>query len=171
MIRKELMRLTATALITATAIGTFPCRAMAMEVPTSDLTASYIESDNAPVLMETTAYIHGDICSHGDKAREGIAAVAPEWYGSAAIIYEAVQGEDGYETGDFIGIFECLDTGYGYSTNDGIKSKVRDDKDSRGTIETGKHIDIYRDDKEGAKEWMQMAGGKVMVQIIRDVKG
>ena len=136
-----------------------------------DLVESFIESDNAPVLMDTTAYIHGTICSHGDKARKGIAAIAPEWYGSAVIVYEAVPDGKDYKTGDWLCILEGLDTGYGKSTGDGIPSKVRPEKDSRGTIEAGKTIDVYCESMEEATEWMELTGGKVMVQIIRGVKG
>jgi len=167
--KRRILRTLALALGIAAATGAHEARAE--ETSCHDLAMSYIEADNAPVLMETTAYIHGEVCSHGDRPREGIAAVAPEWYGSAAVVYEAVRGEDGYEPGGLLGIFECLDTGYGYSTGDGVPSRVRDDKGSRGTIEVGRHIDIYREDREGAEEWMEMTGGKVMVQIIRDAKG
>lgn len=132
---------------------------------------SCIESDNAPVLMETTAYTYGTVCSHGIRARKGIAAISPEWYGSAVIVYEAVEGKDGYEVGDMICILEGLDTGYGKSTGDGIPSKVRPDKGSRGTIEVGRTIDVFCESEEEAEDWMSMTGGKVMAQVIRDVRG
>lgn len=150
--------------------------AIALAFPTHvkadhDLVMSYIESDNAPVLMETTAYTYGKVCSRGVRARQGIAAIAPEWYGAAVVLYEAVEGEDGYEVGDLLCILEGLDTGYGKSTGDGVPSKVRDDKDSRGTIEMGKTVDVFCESEEEAREWMERTGGKVMCQIIRDVKG
>ena len=147
------------------------CEEPADNVGDHDLVMSYIESDNAPVLMNTTAYTYGTVCSHGARARQGIAAIAPEWYGSAVVLYEAVEGEDGYEVGDFICILEGLDTGYGKSTGDGVPSRVREDKDSRGTIETGKTIDVFCESEADAMEWMERTGGKVMCQIIREARG
>lgn len=139
--------------------------------PTGELARSYVEHQNDPVLMSTTAYTHGKVCSHGDRARRGIAAIAPEWYGSAVVVYEAVKGTDGYEVGDLICVLEGLDTGYGKSTGDGVPSKVRSDKGSRGTIEAGKTIDVYCESMADAEDWMERTGGRVMVQIIRDAKG
>ena len=126
----------------------------------------YIEEDNAPFLIDTTAYCHGTICSHGDKPREGIVAAAPEWYGMACVIYEAVPTGDGYKCGDFIGIYEIKDTGYGKSSNNGIPSKIRSDKEHQGTIEIGKCIDKYSYTYAEAKEWMRLTGGKVFIQLM-----
>lgn len=139
--------------------------------PITSLAQSYVESEASPVLMSTTAYIHGEVCSHGDRARKGIAAIAPEWYGAAVVVYEAVKGADGYEVGDLICVLEGLDTGYGKSTGDGVRSKVRPDRASRGTIEAGKTVDVFCESREDAVEWMEKTKGKVMVQIIREVEG
>ena len=69
-----------------------------------------------PMLVNTTAYTEGKVCSHGDRAREGIVAGKPEWYGQACVIYEAVPNGNKYDLGRFIGIYEVLDTGYGKTT-------------------------------------------------------
>ena len=165
-------KLIAAAMIAAVAVPPISIRAEpAGGVGDHGLVESYIESDNAPVLMDTTAYIHGGTCSHGDRARKGIAAIAPEWYGSAVVVYEAVKSDDGYEVGDMICILEGLDTGYGKSTGDGVPSRIRTDKGSRGTIEAGKSVDVYCETRKEAIEWMELTSGRVMVQIIRDAKG
>ena len=63
-------------------------------------------------------------------------------------------------------IYEIRDTGYGKSSGDGIPSKIRKDKSSRGTIETGKCIDRYCTNLQDAKKWMEFTGGKIFIQII-----
>lgn len=119
-----------------------------------------------PILVNTTAYTEGEICSHGDRAREGIVAGKPEWYGQACVIYEAVPNGNGYQIGDVIGFYEVLDTGYGKTTKNGIPSKVRADKKSQGTIETGRCIDKYSESYADAVEWMRITGGRVYIQIL-----
>lgn len=143
---------------------------------TKDLVDDYLEYEPMPpeetFLINTTAYCHGEICCKGAKPRDGIIAAAPEWYGMAAIIYTAEKSRyNGYVPGEMIGIFEILDTGYGKSTGDGVQSKVRKDKKSRGTIEVGQCIDVYKPSYSQAKEWMELTGGKCFIQIIEGVKG
>lgn len=124
-----------------------------------------------PFLADTTAYTYGTICCKGVKAREGIVAGKPDWYGAACVVYRAVPDGRGYKIGEVIGIFEVLDTGYGKSTKDGVPSKIRADKSSRGTIEVGACIDRYSESYESAVEWMEETGGKCFVQIIEGVEG
>ncbi len=131
-----------------------------------ELVESYLEWDSRPVLMDTTGYCYGEICYTGCKPREGIVAACPSWIGHACVIYEAVPVGDEYEVGNLVGIYEVLDIGYGRSTGDGIRSKIRDDKSSRGTIEVGQCIDKYCTTKEKVTEWMELTGGKIFVQII-----
>lgn len=135
----------------------------------------YWESDayNEPKLCITTGYYsentHG---SHGDRMHEGICAMAPEYYGSAVIIYEALKNDDGtFEIGDQLCIMECKDTGYGYKGYFECPSKIRPDKGTMGTIEGGIHIDAYYDDYAGCKKWMNRTQGYVFAQIIPNVKG
>jgi len=126
----------------------------------------YMGEDNNPILMETTGYCHGTRGSHGDKMREGYAACAPELYGDAVMVYEAVKQDDGtYRMGDYIETFEIRDCGYGYSTGQG-RSEVRSDKKYAGTIEAGIHLDVYREDLSGCREWMQRTGGKIFAVVI-----
>lgn len=128
------------------------------------------EPDSSPepglMLMKTTAYCYGDITYTGQKAREGIAAGKKDWIGKAALIYEAVPHGSGYETGELIGIYELQDIGYGKDSKDGVKSSVRSDKESRGTIERGECLDIYRTSYDRCVDWMKETGGMVFVQII-----
>jgi len=126
-----------------------------------------------PYLAVTTGYYaenpHG---SHGDRMHEGYAAMAPDMYGCAVIVYEAVLNADNeYELGDFITILEVKDTGYGYSTGDGRPSTIRPDKGSTGTIEAGKHIDVYFDNYSHCVDWMKLTNGYVFVQVIPNVMG
>lgn len=144
------MRRAVAALAVSALMFAMPCRAYGAE----------------PMLVSTTAYTEGTICSHGDRAREGIVAGMPEWYGNACVVYEAISEGGEYRMGNAIGIFEVLDTGYGKSTRDGIPSKVRVDKPNRGTIEAGRCIDKYSESYADAVEWMELTGGMVFVQII-----
>ena len=155
-------------------LSVFSTTVQGAPLSTRDLVEDSLEAESLPpeeaFLCNTTAYIHGDVCCRGVKAREGIVAAAPEWYGMSALIYEAVEEDGEYEMGQLLGIFEILDTGYGKSTGDGVPSKVRADKKSRGTIETGQCIDVFKSSYKRAKEWMKTTGGRCYVQII-DAKG
>ena len=162
-----------------TAIMTTPVYA---EVTCHDLVMSYIYADqDKPTepgdylynedgrshrLMYTTGYCEGTTGSHGDKMREGLCASDPELYGSVAIIYEAVQQEDGtYQIGDYLDTLEIKDTGYGFSTGCG-KSSVRRDKKHLGTIEAGLHIDAYKNDLSACWAWMKRTKGMIFVEIV-----
>lgn len=125
--------------------------------------------EKCPTLFDTTAYHQGEYGSHGDKMREGYCAGAPDLYGAAVTIYEAIETEEGYKIGDYIGMFELKDTGYGRSTNKG-KSRVRSDKKYAGSIESGTHLDIYRNDLSRCWEWMHRTQGKIFA-VITPAKG
>lgn len=166
-------------LIAAIVLITAPCYGMTCH----ELTMSYIladqdkpikpgdkfytaENEPNPMLCETTAYFEGSHGSHGDRMREGYAAAAPDMYGDAVMLYEAVKQNDGtYRIGEYIDTLEIRDTGYGYSTGQG-SSSVRSDKRYEGTIEGGIHIDVYKDSYSRCKEWMRLTGGKVFVVVI-----
>lgn len=124
------------------------------------------ECDIKPVLMHTTAYCEGSHGSHGDRMKEGYCAAMPEQYGQAAVIYEAIQQEDGsYRIGSYLCTLEIKDCGYGFSTGSG-KSTVRPDKAYAGTIESGLHIDVYRDNLSRCWQWMKKTRGFIFVEII-----
>lgn len=160
---------------------TTPCYAMTAH----DLAMSYILHDqdpkepgekikngstNEPILMHTTAYYQGEIGSHGDRMREGYVAGDPNLYGAAVVIYEAIPQENGsYTIGDYIGTYEMRDTGYGFSTGSG--NSVVSSRKYAGTIETGIHLDIYRNNYSRCVEWMKRTQGYVFAVIVPQAKG
>ena len=113
--------------------------------------------EGEPFKMYTTAYHHGEITASGVPVRRGICAVKCEWMGLTAIVYE--YKPDG-SMGDMIGIWECLDTGFGGDA----------DGDGVGSIESGKVIDMYFPTLEECRDWMEQTGGKVYVQLV-DAEG
>lgn len=113
--------------------------------------------EGEPFKMYTTAYHHGEITASGVPVRRGICAVKREWMGLTAIVYE--YKPDG-SMGDMIGIWECLDTGFGGDA----------DGDGVGSIESGKVIDMYFPTLEECRDWMEQTGGKVYVQLV-DAEG
>lgn len=106
-----------------------------------------------PFQMKTTAYCQGYKTCTGDDVRYGICAVKKSWVGKTAILYEV--SDDG-SIGDMLGVWECLDTGFG-SDSDG---------DGVGSIQEGKVIDIYFPTFDECKEWMKKTNGKVYVQLM-----
>lgn len=99
------------------------------------------EADGTLFQIESTAYYEGEVTASGQKVRKGICAGRKEWLGLTCIIY----ADDNGEPGDYIGIYEMLDTG----------------SDSR--IREGKCIDIYMPEKETCLEWGRR---KVWVQLV-----
>ena len=102
--------------------------------------------NSEPFIVECTAYCDDGVTASGKPTIEGqTLAGAREWLGCMAVLYEV--DEDG-SIGDFIGIYEVSDTGYG--------------KD--GDIPRGETIDIFMEEESACVEW----GRKdVYVQIIR----
>ncbi len=94
--------------------------------------------------VEATAYCDGEVCCRGEIPRMGICAGKPEWYGNVIALYENKNGLPG----EFIGYFECLDTG-GQS------------------IREGKVIDIYNP----SREWCLNFGRKNCIAIIIEGEG
>lgn len=126
----------------------------------------YMGEDNNPILMETTGYCHGTHGSHGDKMKEGYCAASPEMYGDVVMLYEAIPQKDGtFRICEYLDTLEIKDTGYGYSTGQG-ESTVRTDKRYEGTIEGGIHIDVYKENLQGCREWMQRTNGKVFAVVV-----
>lgn len=105
-----------------------------------------------PFKISTTAYCCGTTTCIGVPVREGICAVKKEWIGKTALIYANNDGE----IGELLGIYECLDTGFGADS----------DGDGIGSIQEGKLIDVYFPTYEQCKEWMKLTGGKVYVQLV-----
>lgn len=101
-----------------------------------------------------TAYCYGTTTYSGEPVHDGICASSIDRIGKTIIIYKRLP--DG-KIGDYIGTFECKDTG----STDGIK---------KGTV-----IDIWCKDKEKCQEFMNLVyedgcEGKIWIQII-DAEG
>lgn len=105
-----------------------------------------IES-NEPIFvpMEATAYCYGTTRCDGKAVRIGVCAAKPEWYGKIAAVYEDADGDPG----EFIGYYECLDTG----------------GDER--IKDGRCIDIYNPDEA----WCIKFGRKKVLVCLIDGEG
>lgn len=143
-----------------------------------NLTMSYIQHDKSPTkigetvktldgakLVETTGYHQGEIGSHGDMMRKGYVAYTPDTYGYCMEIYEAIPTDAGYEVGDFIGLYEVRDCGYGRSLGYGT-SEIRKDRKYAGTIEKGLSVDTYFPTLSECKEWMKKTKGMIFIRLI-----
>lgn len=94
--------------------------------------------------MEATAYCYGTTRCDGGRVRKGICAAKPEWYGKMAAVYVNKDGKPG----EFLGYYECLDTG------------GQDIKD-------GKVLDIYHPDYN----WCVVFGRKNVLVMLIDGEG
>ena len=94
--------------------------------------------------MEATAYCYGTTRCDGGRVRKGICAAKPEWYGKTAAVYENKDGKPG----EFIGYYECLDTG---------GQEIKD----------GKVLDIYHPDYN----WCVVFGRKNVLVMLIDGEG
>ncbi|MCI5874464.1 MAG: hypothetical protein PUJ55_10830 [Clostridiales bacterium] len=102
--------------------------------------------NSEPFIVECTAYCDDGVTASGKPTIEGqTLAGAREWIGCMAVLYEV--DEDG-SIGDFIGMYEFSDTGYG--------------KD--GDIPRGETVDIFMREEDACVEWGRR---DVYVQIIR----
>lgn len=68
--------------------------------------------------------------------------------------------ENSNTIGEFLDIWECLNTGFGADS----------DGDGMGSIREGRVIDMYFPTLEEAEEWMEITGGRVYVQLV-DAEG
>lgn len=108
------------------------------------------------IRMLTTAYYHGTVTATGNRTRRGICAVRREWIGKTALVWKC---EDS-DMGEFLGFWECLDTGFGADS----------DGDGMGSIQEGRVIDMYFPTQAEVDEWMEITGGRVYVQLV-DAEG
>lgn len=100
-----------------------------------------------PSIIRCTCYCDEGYTKSGQWVREGIVAGKEEWLGMAAVLWEV--DEDG-SMGDFIGIYEFLDTGYGIE----------------GSLQEGTSIDVYRPTLDACYEWVGEYGDYVYLQIV-----
>lgn len=128
------------------------------------------EDGTSHKLVETTGYFQGKYGSHGDKVRVGHVAYVPELYGYCMEAYKAIETDEGYKLGEFIGLYEIRDCGYGRKVKktdkaEQIKSRVTS-KPIQGTIEAGLSADFRFDNLAECKEWMKETGGMIFIRII-----
>ena len=90
--------------------------------------------------MATTAYCMGHHTANGSAVHHGGCACSKEHLGQVAIIYTL--------DGDFLGYYECNDTGGTEGLNNGVV------------------IDVYRCNYTQCKSYMKLTGGKVWVKWI-----
>ena len=102
------------------------------------------ETEPQYIQMEATAYCYGTTRCDGKKVRMGICAGKKEWYGKVAAVYEDAGGVPG----NFIGFYECLDTG-------------------GEDIRSGKVLDIYNPDED----WCIRFGRKKVFVCLIDGEG
>ena len=105
--------------------------------------------------MRVTVYTYpeGSITASGCEVREGIVAAKKEWMNALVVLYDMDM--------NFIGYFEVKDTGFGIDW----------DGDGIGSIQEGTSIDVFRDDLDRCKEWIEKYGDYCYVQIITDAEG
>lgn len=94
-------------------------------------------------LKRTTVYCCGEVTATGRNVRYGYVAYKPEYYHKTCILYT--------QDMDYIGIFECEDTG-----GDLVKS--------------GQRIDVYCPSLEACNEWIEQYGDYCYVQWV-DAEG
>lgn len=97
-----------------------------------------------------TAYKECGTMSSSQETRPGVCAGAEKYAGCMVVLYQRLP--DG-SLGDYIGMYECLDTGI----TDGIKE--------------GKVIDVWQPDLEACQDFADITyangcDGKVYIQII-----
>ena len=117
---------------------------------------------NEPVKVRCTVYLDSGTTASGQTTRPGIMASKPEWIGCVACV-NAVN-EDG-SIGEFIGLYEILDTGYGAETGEG-ESQILKGR-TLGTIETGDTVDIWMPTSHQADEWIDLYGDHVYIKLVR----
>lgn len=119
---------------------------------------------NEPVKVRCTCYTDGGLTASGKEVRPGIMASKPEWIGCVACVNKV--NEDG-SIGEFIGLYEILDTGYGRETGVG-ESRILKGR-TLGTIETGETVDIYQPTMHQVDEWISNYGDEVYIKLVRGV--
>lgn len=83
------------------------CVSISAPISASDLSHSFEISGTMFHRMKATAYCLKGKTATGCHTRKGICAASSEHFGQLAMVYE----DDGGYPGDFIGYFECKDTG------------------------------------------------------------
>ena len=122
-------------------------------VALSLLPMNVMASEEQPLLQKAhaTAYCQTGTMASGQQTRDGVCAGAKEYLGCVIVVYQRLP--DG-SVGDYLGMWECLDTG----GTDGLKN---------GTV-----VDIWQQDLESCQDFMDLVyedgcQGKVYIQVIK----
>jgi hypothetical protein len=91
--------------------------------------------------MSTTAYILQGTTANGGTTHSGICASSIDHIGDIAVVYTL--------DGDFLGYYECTDTGA-----------------EGGGVRAGTVLDVWRKNMTQATNYMRITGGKVYVKWI-----
>lgn len=142
------MRLKQLGAITLLAIMLWLFTTLNAEAADIEHTAEYFEK---PQIVRCTGYCDYGYTKSGQYVRNGIVAGRKEWLGMTAYIWAV--DEDG-TIGDFLGIYEFLDTGYGIN----------------GSLKKGTSIDMWHPSEDAVWDWIGEYGDYVYLQII-DAKG
>lgn len=109
-------------------------------------------SEEQPLLQKAhaTAYCQSGTMASGQQTRDGVCAGMRDYLGCVIVVYQRLP--DG-SIGDYLGMWECLDTG----GTDGLKN---------GTV-----VDIWQQDLESCQKFMDLVyedgcQGKVYIQVI-----
>jgi 3D (Asp-Asp-Asp) domain-containing protein len=130
----------------------------------STVNATQASPFDEPMKLRCTCYLDSGITASGKPVRENIMAAKPEWIGCVACV-NAVN-PDG-SIGEFIGLYEITDTGYGRETGQGVSSILKGK--TLGTIEAGQTVDIWFPTSHQAEEWTDLYGDYVYIKLVRGV--
>ena len=123
--------------------------------------------------VQVTCYAEPGKTYSGSSRTDGIIASKKEWQGCIANVWQV--DEDG-EPGEFLGIYEILDIGYGHALEgSGTKSDLCGyEGEPAGTVETGLTFDFRQPDYDSCLEFMNdtftgggTTGSEVFVQLVR----
>ena len=128
---------------------------------------------NTPIKIQVTCYAEPGKTYSGTDRTEGIVAAKKEWQGCVVNVWKV--GEDD-NLGEFLGIYEVLDVGYGHSMEySGLHSELEGyEGKPLGTIESGLTIDFRQPDYSACVDFMKdtftgggTTGSEVFIQIVR----
>lgn len=125
-------------------------------VATALLTAKPVNAESiagTPIRVQVTCYCEPGKTANGSTRTEGVVAAKKEWLNYQCLVYKVA--EDG-DIGDFIGIFEVADLGYGAPVEAISENSSELKKGEKpGTIETGLTLDFRQPTYEKCVEFMQ----------------
>lgn len=116
------------------------------------LPTSALASEEQPLLQKAyaTAYYQSGTMASGQQTREGVCAGMRDYLGCVIVVFQRLPDDS---VGDYLGMWECLDTG----GTDGLKN---------GTV-----VDIWQQNLDSCQDFMNMVyeddcQGKVYIQVI-----